>query len=157
MAERLNRTTAELARLSRSTFDETVATNQELLLVDFWGDWCGPCHALALVLEHLTAASGGRVTLAEVNVDENLELAQRYDIRSTPTVLFFRLGPDQQRRAKGRPAGPLGRASVTLASAGSGSNRSEGPNLCKTDKVLASRLAPVDRIPSSRGWRTCLP
>lgn len=126
MAERLNRTTAEVARLSRSTFDETVATNQGLLMVDFWADWCGPCHALALVLEDLTAASGGRVTLAEVNVDENLELAERYDIRSTPTILFFRLGPDQQRRAKGRPAGPPGRASVTLASAGSGSNRSEG-------------------------------
>jgi len=61
MAERLNRTTAEVARLSRSTFDETVATNQGLLMVDFWADRFGPCHALALVLEDLTAVSGGRV------------------------------------------------------------------------------------------------
>jgi len=44
-------------------------------MVDFWADWCGPCDGLALLLADLTAASGGRVTLAEVNVDENLELA----------------------------------------------------------------------------------
>ena len=149
MAERLNRTTAELARLSRSTFDETVATNQELLMVDFWADWCGPCHALALVLEDLTAASGGRVTLAEVNVDENLELVERYDIRSTPTVLFFRLGPDQQRRAKGRPAGPLDARAGPWQAPAPDRTAQRGPNLCKTDKVLASRPAPVDRIPSS--------
>ncbi len=47
--------------MSRSTFDETVATNQGLLMVDFWADRFGPCHALALVLEDLTAVSGGRV------------------------------------------------------------------------------------------------
>ena len=52
----------------------------------------GPCRALAPVLEDLAAASGGRVTLAKVNLDENLELAERYDIRSIPTVLFFRSG-----------------------------------------------------------------
>jgi thioredoxin 1 len=92
MAERSNRTATGVVHLSGSTFDETVAPSRGLLMVDFWADWCAPCRALAPVLEDLAAASGGRVTLAKVNVDENLELAERYDIRSIPTVLFFRSG-----------------------------------------------------------------
>jgi thioredoxin 1 len=92
MAERSNRTATGVVHLSGSTFGEALATNQGLLLMDFWADWCGPCRALAPVLEDLAAASGGRGTLAKVNLDENLELAERCDIRSIPTVLFFRSG-----------------------------------------------------------------
>ena len=61
-------------------------------MVDFGADWCAPCHALASILEGLAADSGGRVALANVNVDENPGLAERYGIRAISTVLFFRDG-----------------------------------------------------------------
>jgi thioredoxin 1 len=78
--------------LTENTFDEVVAASDGLLMVDFWADWCAPCHAMAPVLEDLAANSGGRVILAKVNVDENPGLADRYGIRAVPTVLLFRGG-----------------------------------------------------------------
>ena len=78
--------------LTQTTFDETLATTEGLLLVDFWAPWCGPCRAIAPVLDSLVTDSGGRVKLAKVNVDEEPALAARYEIRSIPTILFVKDG-----------------------------------------------------------------
>src|SRR5918994_3115609 len=83
---------AATVQLTEQNFDETLAQHDELLMVDFWAEWCGPCKAIAPVLDDLTREAGGRVTLAKVNVDENHGLAARYGIRSIPTILFFREG-----------------------------------------------------------------
>src|SRR2546422_1935590 len=68
----------ETFHLTEQNFDEALIANEGLVMVDFWAEWCGPCRAIAPVLEELAAASEGRVTLMKVNVDENPGLAARY-------------------------------------------------------------------------------
>ncbi len=83
---------AETIHLTEQSFDEALVATQGLVMVDFWAEWCGPCRAIAPVLEEMAEASEGRVTLMKVNVDENPGLAARYGIRSIPTILFVKDG-----------------------------------------------------------------
>ena len=83
---------ATTVHLTEQNFDEALTANQGLMMVDFWAEWCGPCRAIAPVLEELARDSAGKVTLAKVNVDENPGLAARYGIRSIPTILFVKQG-----------------------------------------------------------------
>ncbi len=83
---------AAIVHLTEQSFDETLSRQQGLMMVDFWAEWCGPCRAISPVLEELARDSGGKVTLAKVNVDENPGLAARYGIRSIPTILFVKQG-----------------------------------------------------------------
>lgn len=78
--------------LTEQNFDEALAAAEGVLMVDFWAAWCGPCRALGPVLEDLARSSGGAVTLAKVNVDEQAGLAARFGIRSIPTVLLVKDG-----------------------------------------------------------------
>jgi len=83
---------AETIHLTEQNLDEVLVATQGLVMVDFWAEWCGPCRAIAPVLEEIAEASEGRVTLMKVNIDENPGLAARYDVRSIPTILFVREG-----------------------------------------------------------------
>ncbi len=76
-----------------NNFDRIVAENAKLLLiVDFWADWCGPCHAIAPVLENVEKQYEGKVVIAKVNVDEEPELADSFNIRGIPNLIIFQNG-----------------------------------------------------------------
>jgi thioredoxin len=83
---------AEALQLTEQNFDEAITRGEGVMMVDFWAEWCGPCRAIAPVLDELTRDSGGAVTLAKVNVDDNPGLAARYGIRSIPTILLVKNG-----------------------------------------------------------------
>lgn len=81
----------EIINLTEANFD-TVLTTNNLMLVDFWADWCAPCRLMSLVLDRLAEQYGDQVTMAKVNVDQALELAVRFHVLAIPTVLTFKKG-----------------------------------------------------------------
>lgn len=78
--------------LTDTTFDETVGSTDEAVLVDFWAEWCGPCKMLAPILEEIASEQAGKVRVAKVNVDDNPDLARRFDVMSIPTLIIFKDG-----------------------------------------------------------------
>jgi thioredoxin 1 len=106
---------AGAVHLTEQNFDEALTAAQGLMMVDFWAEWCGPCRAIAPVLEELARESAGRVTLAKVNVDENPGLAARYGIRSIPTVLFVKEGKVADQVIGAVPKAKLKEKLATLA------------------------------------------
>ena len=78
--------------LSDSTFDEQVKSSEVPVLVDFWAEWCGPCKMVAPVLEEIASEQAGKIVIAKLNIDENLEIAQRFEVMSIPTLIVFKDG-----------------------------------------------------------------
>jgi thioredoxin 1 len=71
---------------------EILQQSQELLLVDFYADWCGPCQTLAPILDRVVAELEGKVSLYKVNVDKHPQLSQQFAIRSIPHLMLFKKG-----------------------------------------------------------------
>lgn len=88
--------------------DAALATPQ-LVLVDLWAPWCGPCRAVAPVLERLAVRYAGRVKVVKVNVDDNPHTASRYDARSIPTLVITRDGRTVERLVGAQPEAALAR------------------------------------------------
>ena len=82
----------EVLEVSDATFDQEVLRSEQPVLVDFWAVWCGPCKALAPIVEVVAATYAGKLKVAKVNVDENSATPSRYGIRGIPSLLFFKGG-----------------------------------------------------------------
>ena len=100
--------------LTERNFAEMVAATPRML-VDFWAPWCGPCRAVAPVLEELAKAEAGRIVVAKVNVDEEPTLAQRYNVQAIPTLLFFKDGEIKDTMVGAPPKAELVRRINALA------------------------------------------
>lgn len=75
-----------------SNFEEEVLKNNKPVLVDFWAPWCGPCRAIAPVIEELAKEYEGQIDMVKMNVDENPTTSGKYGIRAIPTLILFKNG-----------------------------------------------------------------
>jgi thioredoxin 1 len=85
------------ATLTRENFERVVLDSSQPVLVDFWADWCAPCRVVGPWVEEIARDFEGRAVVGKVDVDEQLELAREYGIRSIPALLVFRNGEVTER------------------------------------------------------------
>jgi thioredoxin len=78
--------------VTESSFDQEVIQSDRPVIVDFWAEWCGPCHAVSPVLDKIAEERGEELRLVKVNIDEEPALAQKYGIVSIPTIVLFKDG-----------------------------------------------------------------
>ena len=107
-------TTQTILQLGTEDFREAVLESDKPVLVDFWADWCQPCHMLAPTIEQLAERYGDRITVAKVDIDAAKALATRYAINSIPTVLLFKDGEVAGRLVGVRPQQDYATALDTL-------------------------------------------
>lgn len=89
--------------VNEGNFEEKVINSNSPVIVDFWAEWCGPCKALAPILEEVHTEADGKATIVKVNVDENSDLAAKYGIRGIPTLIFFKNGEAQKTLVGNQP------------------------------------------------------
>lgn len=83
---------AEIIHVDEKNFETVINQAQGPVVIDFWAEWCGPCKAIAPILDEVAREQQDAALIAKVNVDQNQALAQKYGIRGIPTLLFMKDG-----------------------------------------------------------------
>ena len=92
------------------TFESEVLQSSGKVIVDFWAEWCGPCHAVSPVLDKIAEERAEELRLVKINVDEEQELMVRYGVQSIPTIVLFRDGEPAAAVIGAQPKGAIERA-----------------------------------------------
>lgn len=99
-----------IIELSDSNFDTEVIKSETPVLVDFWAPWCGPCRALAPIVEEISTDYEGKLKVGKLNVDENQQITMQFGIRSIPTLIVFKDGQALEQIIGAVPKGEIERA-----------------------------------------------
>jgi thioredoxin len=95
---------------TEQSFEQEVLQSETPVLVDFWAEWCGPCHAVAPVLDRIVDEQNGELKLVKVNIDEEPAVAARYGVQSIPTMILFKGGEPAAAAIGAQPKTALERA-----------------------------------------------
>ncbi len=98
---------SDLLSLTDANFDETLVGADTPVLVDFWAEWCGPCKTIAPILEQIAEERKGSITIAKLNIDDNLQTQARFDVMSIPTLILFKGGEPIARMVGAKGKGQL--------------------------------------------------
>lgn len=96
-----------LTHVTDQSFDVDVLKASGPVLVDFWAEWCGPCRAIAPVLDEISKEMDGRLTIAKINIDENPRTPTQYGVRGIPTLILFKGGKVAATKVGALPKGRL--------------------------------------------------
>jgi thioredoxin 1 len=96
--------------VTESSFEQEVLQSDKPVIVDFWAEWCGPCHAVAPVLDKIADERNGEIRLVKVNIDEEPALAQKYGVVSIPTIVLFKGGEPAAAAVGAQPKGAIERS-----------------------------------------------
>jgi thioredoxin 1 len=99
-----------LDAVTTQTFEQEVLQSEQPVIVDFWAEWCGPCHAVAPLLEKIADERKDELKVVKLNIDEEPEISQRYGIVSIPTIVLFRGGEPAAAAIGAQPKGALERS-----------------------------------------------
>jgi thioredoxin 1 len=97
----------KVIKITSGNFDEIVANSALPVLIDFWASWCGPCKAVAPIVDELAREYDGKFVVGKANVDEEADLAQNYNIMSIPTFIILKGGAESERIVGARSKGDL--------------------------------------------------
>jgi thioredoxin 1 len=97
-------------KVTSATFEQEVLKSETPVLVDFWAEWCGPCHRVAPVLDKIVEERPDELKLVKVNIDEEQELSLRYGVMSIPTMILFRDGEPAAAAVGAQPKSDLERS-----------------------------------------------
>ncbi len=95
--------------VTEQNFEQEVLQSDKPVLVDFWAEWCGPCHAVSPILDKIAEERANELKVVKVNIDEEQALAQRYGIMAIPTMILFKDGAPAALAQGAKPKGALER------------------------------------------------